>query len=76
MALNQVQLAGQAARDAVRRVWPNATSAYAGATAAEVYDPESGLVLGQAQADEDVVELAWVAAEQALTKTREWVMPT
>lgn len=62
MALQQVQLDGNVARETVRRTWPEATSSYTGARAAEVYDPASRTVLGQAQADEHAVEHAWIAA--------------
>lgn len=66
MAVHQAELDGNKAREKVRRLWPNATSSYTGATSAEVYDPASGVVLGQAEAEEFVVEHAWVAAAGAL----------
>jgi len=62
MPLNQIQLEGDAARLAVRQRWPAATSTYIGTCAAQVYDPQSGAILGRAQADEFSVEHAWVAA--------------
>lgn len=66
MALEQIQLDGQAARLEVRKAWPNATSAYIGATTAEVYDPTSSRVLGRADAPEFSVEHAWCDAARAL----------
>lgn len=69
MTLHQAQLDGNTARATVRKRWQNATSSYIGATSAEVYDPASGTVLGQAEADEFVVELAWVAAARASQET-------
>jgi hypothetical protein len=62
MALNQVQLDGEKARETVKQLWPNATSSYTGAFTAEVYDPTSGKVLGQAEATEFAVEHAWIDA--------------
>lgn len=66
MSPHQVRLEGDAARHEVRRIWPNATSTYTGATSAEVYDPASAKVLGRAEADELSVEHAWIAASAAL----------
>ncbi len=63
--LEQIQLDGNAARVEVMKAWPEASSAYIGATAAEVYDRDTGAVLGRAQASEFVVEHAWVAAARA-----------
>lgn len=62
MPLEQVQLDGDAARIKVRAHWPGATSCYTGPTADEVYDEESGIVLGSSQGAEFSVEHAWVAA--------------
>lgn len=64
MALKQVQIDGDAARAAVRRLFPLATSTYTGATTAQVYDPTSGAILGEADADEFSVEHAWINAAQ------------
>lgn len=36
MAFEQIQLDGEAARAAVRKLWPDATSTYTGASTAEV----------------------------------------
>lgn len=64
MALNQAQIDGAAARAAVLRVWPTATSTYTGTNSAQVYDGEN--VLGEATVDEDVVEHAWIQAAQSI----------
>lgn len=69
MALEQIQLDGNAARLEVRKVWPAATSTYIGATTAEVYDPATGLVVGRAEASEFAVEHAWVAAARSTQKS-------
>lgn len=69
MALEQIQLDGQAARLVVQKVWPYATSSYVGARAAEVYDPASGCVLGTAESSEFAVEYAWVAAAISTQKS-------
>lgn len=68
MALQQVQIDGDVARTLVRERWPHATSSYTGATAAEVYDPGSGVVLGEANALEHAVEHAWIAAAAKMRK--------
>lgn len=68
MAVQQVQLDGNVARMVVRQQWPNATSSYTGGHAAEVYDPGSGTILGEANADEHAVEHAWIAAAAHLQK--------
>lgn len=59
MALHQLQIEGDAARREVRLVWPQATSTYLGAITAQVYDPVSGAILGEAEASEFAVEHAW-----------------
>lgn len=67
MALEQVQLDGDVARSQVRQAWPNATSIYTGAYAAQVYDEHTGRVLGKAEATEFAVEHAWVNAAGRMT---------
>lgn len=65
----QIDLDGQAARAVVRAKHPDATSAYVGATSAEVYvDRDNGTYekLGEATAIEDSVELAWIDASKRL----------
>jgi hypothetical protein len=68
MALNQAQLDGAVARAVVRQRWPNATSSYVNTTAAEVYDPSSCTILGEATALEHAVEHAWIAAAANVQK--------
>jgi hypothetical protein len=63
----QIQIDGDSARAVVRRLWPAATSTYTGAFTAQVYDQETGAVLGEADAREYVVEHAWIAAAKAVT---------
>jgi hypothetical protein len=71
MALHQTQLEGDAARDQVRRLWLSATSTYIGAASAEVYVPESGRILGQAESDDFAVEFAWIAAACSIERTEQ-----
>lgn len=67
--MHQIQIDGEAARAQVRKAWPEATSAYVGATAAEVYDPVTATVLGRSDACDFSVELAWVEAARFVQKT-------
>jgi hypothetical protein len=69
MALHQVQMDGSAARAVVRELWPDATSTYVGPTAAQVYDPASGTILGRVDSDEFAVERAWIAAANSARKS-------
>lgn len=62
MPTAQVEIDGAAARATVRSAWPNASSSYTGASTAQVYDPGTGTVLGDASGDEFVVERAWIVA--------------
>lgn len=69
MALEQIQIDGDAARVEVRKVWPAATSTYVSATAAEVYDAATGVVLGRVECSEFSVERAWVEAARSTQKS-------
>lgn len=62
MALHTIEIDGEVARSVVRFAWPHATSAYVGANMAQVYDADSGFVLGEAECSEFAVEQAWIAA--------------
>ncbi len=67
MALHQLQIEGEQARQVVRCAWPAATSCYTGPTEATIYDASSGTVLGVANRNEYSVEAAWVAAQRELS---------
>lgn len=67
MALTQVQIDGDVARAAVRAAYSAAMSTYTGACTAEVYDAETGALLGEAEAKEYVVEHAWIVAARRLS---------
>lgn len=62
MAISAIEIAGNKARALVKATWPDASSAYTGATSAEVYDPVTETVLGTASALDFSVEHAWVDA--------------
>ncbi|MFK4706184.1 hypothetical protein ABIC83_003023 [Roseateles asaccharophilus] len=68
MPITQIETDGEYARDVVRGVWPNASSMYTGPSSAQVYDPASGAVLGEAKSEEFVVEHAWVAAARKINE--------
>ena len=66
MALHQLQIEGEQARQVVTAAWPAATSSYIGPTEARVYDAITGTVLGVADRSEYSVDAAWVAAQREL----------
>ena len=69
MALEQIQLDGDAARMAVRAVWPNATSAYVAASSAEVYDKDTCITLARVDDCDFAVDQAWCKAARTLYLT-------